>query len=104
MQKPESKMQIVKILLPCIVIAGCLNTNEIQKMQTSSSVEQKIYKSKSGFQYLTLKALEEENDLYHPASFLINGIWLHHFKKSLYVLSVSEGKFIIKVSSVSKLP
>jgi len=39
-----------------------------------------------------------------PASFLINGIWLHHFKKNPYVLSVSEGKFNIKVSSVSKLP
>lgn len=95
-------MQIVKILLPCLVIAGCLNTNEIQKAQTSTSVEQKNYKSKSGFTYLTLNILDDESGLYHPATFLINGILFHHFEKRPFTQTVIDGTFDIKVSYVSK--
>lgn len=95
-------MQIVKILLSCLVIVGCSNTNEIQKVQTSSSVEKKIYKSKSGFTYLTLNVRDDESGLYHPATFLVNGILFHHFEKGPFTQSVIDGTFDIKVSYVSK--
>lgn len=98
-------MQIVKILLLCFVFAGCSSTNEIQKVQTNSSIEQKeIYNVNNQYSYLTLKALEKESGSYQPAAFLINGIWFHHYKKEPLLLTVSEGCFNIRVSSVSKLP
>jgi len=104
MKIKKELMQIVKILSLCFTIVSCGNSSEFTNNDSNAIVEIEQYKSKSGYQYLTLNALEKETDSYHPASFLINGIWLHHFKKNPYVLSVTEGKFNIKVSSVSKLP
>lgn len=95
-------MQIVKTLLLCLVFAACSNTNEIQKEQSYSNIEQNIYKSKSGYTYLTLNSYEKESGLYHPATFLINGILFHHFEKRPFIQTVLEGSFDIKVSYVSK--
>lgn len=86
----------------CLVFAACSNINEIQKEQSFLDIEKKIYKSQSGYTYLTLNAYDEETDSYHPATFLINGILFHHFEKRPFIQTVIEGRCDIKVSYVSK--
>lgn len=95
-------MQIVKTLLLCLAFAACSNTNEVQKEQSFSNIEQNTYKSKSGYTYLTLNSYDEENGGFHPATFLINGILFHHFEKRSFIQTVIEGSFDIRVSYVSK--
>lgn len=96
-------MQTAKILLFCLALGACSNTNEVRKEESPSNIEQTTYKSKSRFTYLTLNTYDGESDSFHPANILINGIMFDHFEKGPFILSVIDGDFNIKVVYVSKL-
>lgn len=93
---------IIIFLALSVTLFGC--SKELIKPPSNDDYIATTFKPQSGYSYLNLKALEKESGSYQPAAFLINGIWFHHYKKEPLILTVSEGCFDIRVSSVSKLP
>lgn len=96
-------MQTAKILLFCLALGACSNTNEVRKEESPSNIEQTTYKSKSKVTYLTLNTYDGESDSFHPAHILINGIMFDHFEKGPFIQRVIDGEFDIRVVYVSKL-
>lgn len=94
--------RIIIFIALSVTLFGC--SKEQKKTPLNDDYIATTFNLQSGYSYLTLKALEEENGSFQPAAFLINGIWFHHYKKAPLILTVSEGSFDIRVSSVSKLP